>query len=182
MTRPACLLVKSKKKKVNKLLCSAFMHPKLISEDAALATATQLIRHYCHLDVEWHRSVHCLVLGTNGSSSSNTILKKKNCGAFMFSLHSPSLKSFTAILSHKSLLCACIQKVRVCGPWWHSQSLAYEHVGCLLYDFNTAESVLMHRMARRTLLCKSWEKSCNDGTQLELHDCRFAGFRDAGCH
>lgn len=109
------------------------------------------------------------------------IFLKKNCGAFKFSLHSPSLKSFTATLP-TSPYHAPASKTSVCGLWWHSQSLAYHHVDCLLYDFNAAESVLMHTMARRTLLCKSWEKNCNDGTQLELHDCCFVGFRDAGCH
>lgn len=114
MTRPACLLVKSRKKKVNNLLCSAFMHPKLISDDATLASATRLIQHYCHLDLQWHQSVHCLILGTHGSSSSNTILFfLKTCGAFKFSLHPPSMNSFTATFSHQSLLCTCIQKVRV---------------------------------------------------------------------
>lgn len=59
--------------------------------------------------------------------------------------------SFLSILHHCSLsqllfptspYCAPASKRSVCGPWWHSQSLAYQHVGCLLYDFNAADLFL----------------------------------------
>lgn len=68
------------------------MHPKVISDDAALSTASHLGQHDCHLHLLWHWSTHLYRLGNTWSLS---IIAQ-----FFFERPAGHSKSFLSILHH----------------------------------------------------------------------------------
>lgn len=154
------------------------MLPRLISDAAILATATQLVQRYCYSHLQRHRDGHSLIVTMHHDGERSVVVHNlfflfflKTCGTFESSLsqfsiaelfQGHSLPQAPAAHPHQKNLSAlrgginggtADRRHRDNGVLSACMLITYhyQHLGCLLHDLYAAESVLIQSHRKKWL-------------------------------